>query len=49
MLAKDEQVDEIFFEKTLRPPYGISYKFYLGIEYNNKISKFDERIARIKL
>jgi len=49
MLAKDAQVDEIFFEKTLRPPYGISYKSYLGIGYINKISKFDGRIARIKL
>ncbi len=48
-LAKEAGVDEIYFEKTLRPPCGISYKSYLGIGHVNKIKKFYGKIASIKL
>ncbi|VVB82689.1 7-carboxy-7-deazaguanine synthase [uncultured archaeon] len=48
-LAKKAGVDEICFDQTLSPPFGISFKSYLGGGYLNKISKFKNKIIKFDL
>lgn len=48
-LAKKAKIDQIYFEKTLSPPFGISYKYYLNQGYLNKISSFDKKICAFQL
>ena len=48
-LAQEAGIDQLYFEKTLSPPLGISYKHYLGFGYLNRIAKFNGRICVIPL
>lgn len=48
-LARDAGVDIIYFEKTLSPLHGISYKSYLGMGYLNKHYGFKGKTVIIKL
>ncbi|MFA5275534.1 MAG: radical SAM protein [Candidatus Omnitrophota bacterium] len=48
-LAKEAGIDQIYFEKTLSPLLGISYKYYFGWGYLNKTAKFNGKICRIPL
>lgn len=48
-MAKNVGVDELYFELTMSPLFGMSYKHHLGLGYLDKIVKRDGIQYRIKI